>query len=127
MSSTLNTRWAEGIEYFEYTSAANPKMPPIEIEAFPSSLHQIDETTAIPLDLSTQLGANYPCTGPSLLANYIHINAGEKIATSANATGQIFYCIRGSGYSETADGPVEWKKGDYFACPGFWDATRATS
>ena len=123
MSSTLNTRWAEGIEYFEYTSAANPKMPPIKIDAFPASLHQIGETKIIPLDLSEQLDASYPCTGPSLLANYIHINPGEQVATSANATGQIFYCIRGHGHTETPDGIVEWKTGDYFACPGFWETT----
>jgi len=123
MSSTLNRRWTESTDYFEYTSAANPRMPDIKIDAFPASLHQISDTKLIPLDLSAQLETPYLCTGPSLLAHYIHINPSEQICTTVNATSQVFYCIRGSGYSETPEGVITWKTGDYIALPGFWAAT----
>lgn len=118
MSETLNASWAKNTTYFEYTSAANPRMPEIGIEAFPASLHQIDETRIIPLDLSSELNAPYPCTGPSLLANFVHINAGEKLTTECSSASQVFFCIRGSGCSENTDGVVTWKTGDYFALPG---------
>ena len=116
--SSLNARWAEATDYFEYTSAANPRMPKIGIEVFPSALHQIAETRVIPLDLSGPLESPYPCTGPSLLANFIHLNPGESLATEANAASQVFFCIRGKGHSETPDGRLIWKTGDYFAAPG---------
>lgn len=123
ITPTLNDTWAEGIDFFEYSSAANPRMPAIDIDAFPASMHQIEETKVIPLDLSDKLEVPYPCTGPSLLANYIHINPGESLLSEANACSQVFYCIRGKGHSVTADGAVSWKTGDYFAIPGQMEIT----
>lgn len=126
-TKTLNDTWAEGINFFEYSSAANPRMPAIEIDVFPASMHQISETKIVPLNLSEQLEVPYPCTGPSLLANYIHINPGESIKSTANACSQVFYCIRGKGHSATSDGIVTWKTGDYFAIPGQMDITHFAS
>ena len=118
LKNTLNETWAKGTELFEYSSAANPRMPSIEIDVFPASLHQIDETKIIPLNLGEKLETPYPCTGPSLLANYIHINPSESITTKSNSSSQVFYCIRGKGHTKTPDGIVTWKTGDYFATPG---------
>ena len=92
MSDSLNAAWAENTTYFEYTSAANPRMPKIEIEAFPASMHQIDDTRIIPLDLSSHLDTPYPCTGPSLLANFVHINSGESLTTDCSSASQVFFC-----------------------------------
>jgi hypothetical protein len=39
-------------------------MPKIEIEAFPASMHQIDETRVIPLDLSSQIDTPYHPIAP---------------------------------------------------------------
>ncbi len=121
IENTLNEAWAEGCNLFEYSSAANPRMPSIEIDVFPASLHQIDETKIIPLNLGDKLEVPYECTGPSLLANYIHINPGESITSKSNASSQVFYCIRGKGHTKTPDGIVTWKTGDYFATPGQLD------
>jgi len=118
---TLNDTWAKGCNLFEYSSAANPKMPSIKIDVFPASMHQIDETKIIPLDLGGQLEVPYHCTGPSLLANYIHINPGETITSKSNSSSQVLYCIRGKGHTKTPDGIVTWKTGDYFATPGQLD------
>jgi len=115
---SLNDAWSDATRYFEYTSAANPRMPKIDIEVFPASMHEIDETKVIPLDLSEQLHTPYPCTGPSLLANYLHINPGDTLSTRANSASQVFFCIRGKGHSQTRDGQLTWKTGDYFAAPG---------
>jgi gentisate 1,2-dioxygenase len=118
MSESLNAAWAANTEYFEYTSAVNPRMPKIEIELFPSAMHKIDEPPVIPLDLAGQMGTPYPCTGPSLMANFVHINPGESLETDAQSASQVFFCIRGRGKTETPEGTVTWKTGDYFATPG---------
>jgi len=118
MNETLNQLWAEGTDYFEYTSAANPRMPKIAVEVFPAALHQIRETKVIPLDLSGPMESPYPCTGPSLLANFVHIHPGESLPTESECASQVFFCIRGKGHSVTADGTLTWKTGDYFAVPG---------
>ncbi len=118
MNETLNQLWAEGTDYFEYTSAANPRMPKIAVEVFPAALHQIRETKVIPLDLSEPMESPYPCTGPSLLANFVHIHPGESLPTESECASQVFFCIRGKGHSVTADGTLTWKTGDYFAVPG---------
>ena len=36
----------------------------------------------------------YPATSPNLLGNYVRIVNGERIETVANATSNMFYCIR---------------------------------
>jgi len=116
--TTVNELWAKNQEFFEYTSAANPRMPKIDVKAFPSSMHEIDETKIIPLDLSADLQTSYPATGPTLLANYVHVAAGESIETGSGASSQVFFVIRGTGVTETEDGPLAYSEGDYFALPG---------
>lgn len=112
-----NQAWTSNAQFFEYTSAANPMMPKIEVKSFPESLHQISKTTIIPLDLSNELRLPYPATSPTLLASYIHINNSEKITTTAISSSQIFYIIRGNGYTETEQGVLQWEEGDFFALP----------
>lgn len=113
----LNKTWSSDAQFFEYTSAANPKMPKIDVVGFPAALHQIKHTNIIPLDLSKNLQLPYPATSPALLANYIHINPQEDITTKANAGNQIFYVIRGKGSTTTPKGTLQWNEGDYFAIP----------
>ena len=95
----LNEEWQNNGLFFEYGSAANPRMPSIGIDVFPPALHQIAKSKIIPLQLSQQLETDYPATGPNLLANYIHIAAGEPLATGTHASSQVFYVIRGAGVS----------------------------
>ena len=80
---TCNKEWSTYAEFFEYTSAANPVMPTIDVKSFPASLHQIKKTSTIPLDLSKDLKLPYPATCPALLASYIHISPRDQIKTSA--------------------------------------------
>jgi gentisate 1,2-dioxygenase len=117
-TTSCNQEWAKNVLFFEYGSAANPRMPKIGIDVFPPSLHQIAETKVIPLDLAKQLQTSYPATGPNLLANFIHIAAGEALSTSTHASSQVFYVIRGSGFSLIQGSRLEWKMGDFIAIPG---------
>ena len=116
-SPSCNHNWSENVLFFEYGSAANPRMPKIGIDVFPPTMHQIAETKVIPLDLSQTLQTSYPATGPNLLANFLHIAAGEALSTNTHASSQVFYVIRGAGYSLIQGCRLEWKTGDFFALP----------
>jgi gentisate 1,2-dioxygenase len=109
--------WAKNVLFFEYGSAANPRMPKIGVDVFPPSMHQIAESKIIPLDLSQNLQTKFPATGPNLLASFIHIAAGETLATSTHASSQVFYVIRGAGFSVVDGKRLEWKMGDFFTMP----------
>ena len=78
----------------------------------------MDRFSFIALDLSADLKTPYPATGPSLLASFVRIRAGEKLASAANASSEFFYVIAGTGRTETADGSIQWKTGDFVALPG---------
>lgn len=109
-------------QIFEYSKAANPiesgATPSIPIKGFSSALYASGESRFIPLDLSEELRTPYPATGPSLLASFVRIRAGEKLASAPNASSEFFYVITGSGRTETAEGTIAWKTGDFVALPG---------
>ena len=44
---TCNQDWEKHGLFFEYGSAANPRMPKIAIDVFPPAMHQIAETKVI--------------------------------------------------------------------------------
>jgi len=114
----LNEIWAKQATFYEYGSAANPKMPKIDVVPFEAELHEnCIESKVTQLNLSDVLQTTYPATSPSLLANFIHIKRKESLLTKAHASSQIFYVISGKGKSELDDGEIYWKKGDYFAIP----------
>lgn len=102
---------------YEYTSAANPYMAPVPVLGFDASLHQSGVTRIIPFDLSAHMNIATPATSPNLMANFIRICEGESIQSSATATSQAFYVIRGSGRSTSEHGEVTWGEGDLFVVP----------
>jgi gentisate 1,2-dioxygenase len=110
------------VQIFEYSKAANPiescATPSIPIKGFSADLYANGESRFIPLDLSKELRTPYPATGPSLLANFVRIRAGEKLTSAPIASSEFFYVIAGSGRTETADGSIAWKTGDFVALPG---------
>jgi gentisate 1,2-dioxygenase len=109
-------------QIFEYSKAANPiesgATPSIPIKGFSADLYASGESRFIPLDLSKELRTPYPATGPSLLASFVRIRAGEQLTSSPNASSEFFYVIAGSGRTETAEGTIAWKMGDFVALPG---------
>ena len=113
----MNEEWAQEVVSWEYSSAAIPDLKEIPVQPFPASLHEHGETRVIALDLSKELDTPYLATSPNLLANYIRINPGDSIHTHVNATSEIFFVMRGSGYTETDKGKITWKEGDSFTLP----------
>lgn len=114
---TNNAEWAEGAIFHEYTSAANPRMPQIDVKSFPASLHESGDTRIIPFNLSDKLCNPYPSTTPNLMANFLRICPGDSLTTEAHATSQMFFVIRGKGSMVSEWGITEWKKGDLFVLP----------
>ena len=120
--------WSQDARYFEYTKAANPIaagfIGAVPARRFPRSLYDDGPTRVVPLDLSAELGVEGgAATSPALLANFIRIKAGEKIATEPNATSQLYYAIEGRGIAVVNGRLVRWEKGDFLTLPA---ASRAT-
>ena len=111
----------ENAQYYEYSSSADPIAAGIITEVpfltFASSLHEIGPTQLIPLDIRDQLGCAYPATSPALLANFVHILAGESITTKNTATSHLFYVIRGNGRTKLDEHLIPWNSGDFFVLP----------
>ncbi|VVM06202.1 hypothetical protein MAMC_00986 [Methylacidimicrobium cyclopophantes] len=115
---------------FEYSQAADPivagTMPPIPIRHFLAEVYRTEETGLFPLDLSGELGTDYPATSPSLLASFARIRGGESLATSPQATSELYYVIEGSGFTDTVRGGIAWAEGDIFVLPGVRSVHRAS-
>lgn len=107
----------KGVAIFEYVKAANPQMPIIPVLAHPPELHQSGSTREIPFDLSKSLEVPYAATSPNLYAAFLRVCTGESIETSAVATSQAFYVIRGSGRTRGGGVDCEWSEGDLFTVP----------
>jgi gentisate 1,2-dioxygenase len=120
--------WVEDARYFEYSTAANPigsgYTSSVPIRAFNRDLYLDDPTRVIPLDLSAELGiGGGPATSPALVAHFVRIRAGERIATNPNATSQLYYVISGRGFSAVNSRLVRWEKGDFLTLPANSNAT----
>ncbi len=120
-------RWTSDGEYYEYSKAANPigsgLISKVPFGEFPARLHEEGPTGVIPFDLSAELKCPGPATSPALSANFIHIRPGEQVATRPNATSELYFVIRGRGWSEVGGDRLPWKKGDIFTLPARAGAT----
>jgi len=93
-------------------------MAPIPVLVHPPELHQEGETRVIPFDIDDFLDIQTQCTSPNLMASFVRVCVGESLATSANATSQAFYVIRGEGTTHSAEhGTIGWSTGDLFVVP----------
>ena len=75
-------------------------------------------TGLIALDLGRELGVAYPATTPTLLMRYARIRPGEVLTSAFQASGTVYYVIRGHGESATDNDRIEWSTGDLFCFPG---------
>jgi gentisate 1,2-dioxygenase len=118
----LDSSVTRDAQYFEYTSSANPigsrLISRVPYHVFPASLYDSGPTRVVPLDLSAELGCEGPATGPGLSANFVRINAGEKLSIEPNATSLVFYAMDGSGTASQASVAFQFAKGDFFTLPG---------
>ncbi|MCW2948207.1 MAG: cupin protein [Actinoallomurus sp.] len=114
--------WSQDARFFEYSKAADPiasgHTPPVPIERFSPELYAGGPTRVIPLDLSEHLGVKGgAATSPALLANFVRINAGDRVATDPNATSELYYVMEGAGYSDVNGRMIRWEKGDFVTLP----------
>mgnify|MGYP006282044929 CR=1 FL=1 len=116
-SAPARHAWEENVRFFEYTSAANPRLPAIPVDALPATEHQSGPSRVIPFDLAHRIGTDFPATTPSLMASYIRILASEGLTTNARSTSQMFYVIRGRGRTSGPSGSIPWSEGDLFVLP----------
>lgn len=121
-SSITDTKLQSGVQFFEYTSAADPlskgtivQVPYAELL---SDLHEQGPTRIIPFDLSSQLDSRGPATSPNLSASFIKILPGENQQSKTNSTSELFYVIRGKGVTKSEGCEINWKQGDFFVIPG---------
>lgn len=109
-------------EYFEYSTAADPIaegiIAKVPYHNFPSALYKDGPTRIIPLDLSRQLGVDYPATGPGLLANFVRVRGGEQQELHPLATSQVLYILTGEGAVTQGDLTLAYTKGAFLALPG---------
>jgi gentisate 1,2-dioxygenase len=116
-----DTHWTQDAEYFEYTKAANPigagLISKVPLASFPGRLHELGPSRIIPFDLSSELRSSGPATTPSLCASFVRIRPDGHVETHPNATSEVYYVIRGRGWTRLAHGDLRWEEGDFFALP----------
>ena len=113
----MNKKFEEDTCIYEYTSAANPKMPFIPVMTYLADSYQSGETRVIYFDNKESLETSYKATSPNLLASFIRICKGEKISVKSMGTSNVFYVIRGNGKTEFEKDTIHWKTGDLFVVP----------
>jgi gentisate 1,2-dioxygenase len=114
--------WTGDALFHEYSAAVDPlavgAISPVPLRQFPAALHASGPTRAIALDLSDVLGTDGAATGPSLLAQFLRVLAGQSLATAAVATSELVYCLSGRGRLEVDGvGAVDWNSGDVITLP----------
>jgi gentisate 1,2-dioxygenase len=114
--------WADDARLFEYSRAANPigsgHATQVPIVQFGPEIYLDQPTGVVPLDLSKELGVkDGAATSPALLANFLRIRTGEQIATSPNASSQLYYVLYGRGFAAINGHLVRWEKGDFLTLP----------
>ena len=117
-------RLTTSARYHDYRKASNPLagglIGEIPLVEFPATLHADGPTRIIPLDNAARLQCPGPASSPGLLASFVRVCPGDAIVTDANATGQLFFVIRGAGVSRPTAGPgtaIPWEAGDLFTVP----------
>ena len=106
---------------YEYTSQSNPAIPAVPIRTLSAEHHTAGASRVTHFDLSADLGTPYPATSPNLLTSFIRVVRGEQLTTTARATSQAVYAIRGQGKTvirdEAGERTIDWKQGDLFVVP----------
>ena len=114
-------------EYFEYSKAADPIglkiISRVPYHNFPASLYKDGPTRIVTLDLSKELGVDYPATGPGLLAHFVRVVGGEQQSLNPVATSQLLYVLAGQGRVTQAPHEIEYTQGAFVALPGGVPAT----
>jgi gentisate 1,2-dioxygenase len=100
----------------------NISRPALEACSFDSELSSAFDRDAASgftlLDKSNMLSTPFPATSPLLLAKFLRLNRGDCLFAQANASGEIYYVVCGSGHTEWENDALHWRAGDIFCLPG---------
>ncbi|WP_119422185.1 hypothetical protein [Desertibaculum subflavum] len=114
--------YAERARFVPVERGFNIKRPEIRPQAFTAEMQlafaEETPTGFVPLDLSGPLGTPYPATTPFMLTRYARIRAGDELACTLAASGEIWVVLRGSGELRRGADAIEWAAGDVLALPG---------
>ena len=72
----------------------------------------------VPCDQLAHLGCDWLASTPTMLARYVVIRGGEAVRHTLQASGVVYYVIRGSGTAQCADESFAWGPRDSFCMPG---------
>jgi gentisate 1,2-dioxygenase len=116
------TPYAARARYFDSGNAFALKYPKVPSHQFVAERDRAFDaatgTALIPLDLSAELGLDYPATTPLILTAYARIAAGERLATRFKGSGELYYVMRGQGRTTNRGDTIAWGPGDIFCLPG---------
>jgi len=122
MAVKVATVYTQRARYYSSAEAFDIKRPDIAAHVFRAEHDRAFAPDApsglIPLDASAALDLPFPATTPLILARYARIRAGDRLAPRFEASGELYYVIRGGGETRLGDDVLEWDAGDVFCLPG---------
>ena len=128
VTPTLDSDCAQRAIYWSAANNFRKGQPDVPSHVFVAERDRaLDEgtgTALIPLDLSDRLGLDYPATVPNLLARYVRVESGDRIAFELASSGEAYYAMEGDGEVEKAGERFAWAAGDVFVLPGAGGPTR---
>lgn len=108
--------------YYDPANAFDFRWPPVPRRQFLAECERAFDSASptglVPLDASDALETRYPATTPSLLAQYLKLRGGDRLATHQRASGEVYFVMHGSGQSQSGSDTVAWRQGDLFCFPG---------
>ncbi|GAB0120078.1 cupin domain-containing protein [Acidisoma sp. 7E03] len=111
--------------FFNSGNAFNVKLPTVPAAQFTAEATAAlaeflpDETARfIACDQSTAIAAESPATSPLMLARYARLPPGHRLSADMQASGVIWYVIRGAGRTRSGAEDFAWGPGDVFLTPG---------
>lgn len=115
-------RRARFISVEEGFNIKRPELEPCSFDAERDrALSSQEPSGFILLDKSDVLLTSYPATSPMLLAKFMRVREGDTLESRLQASGEIYYVIRGHGRTTQDGTTLNWGPGDVFCLPGGLD------
>jgi gentisate 1,2-dioxygenase len=114
--------YAERARFVPVEKGFNIKRTTIEPTAFVAEMVRAfadgTPTGFIPMDLSKPLGTTYAATTPFMLTRYARIRAGDTLACTLAASGEMWVVLRGRGRLVRGSESLSWCETEMLALPG---------
>ena len=119
--SSPGTAAEERARFFNSGNAFNVKLPEVPARVFtaePARALAAEVTGFVTCDQSAAIGSAFPATTPLMLARYATIASGDRLDATLQASGAIWYVIRGAGAATIGTEQVRFGVGDVLLAPG---------